>query len=67
MDIPFSNSPAKKLDFVTDDIMGQKIGQPVIGAFQPQDEALTFEMASPQNCGPKWYQASKQFSFITIN
>ena len=59
MDIPLSNSPAKKLDFLTDDIMGQKIGQPVIGAFQPQDEAFTFEIASYTNCGPGWVQVTK--------
>jgi poly(beta-D-mannuronate) lyase len=66
MEIPMTNSAAKKLNFVTYDILGAKIEQPFIGAFHSTDDTHSFEMASAQNCGPKWYQASKKTSDSTI-
>jgi poly(beta-D-mannuronate) lyase len=67
MEIPLTNLAAKKLNFVIYDILGTKIEQPVIGAFQSIDDTHSFEMASAQNCGPKWYQSSNNISHITIN
>ena len=36
--------------------MGQPRTNPVVGAFQDKDEKAKTEIASANNCGPKWYK-----------
>jgi len=56
IEIVYSNAPAKKIDFVIDDILGQDRKDPVIGAFQDKGENIVIEIATRQNCGPEWYK-----------
>ncbi len=56
IEMVYANTPAQKVPFIKTDIMGQPRTNPVVGAFQDKDEKAKTEMASANNCGPRWYK-----------
>lgn len=55
IELVYTKTPAQKVSFIKTDIMGQPRTSPVVGAFQDKDEKAKTEIASANNCGPKWY------------
>jgi len=56
IELVYTKTPAQKVPFIKTDIMGQPRTNPVVGAFQGIDEKFKTEIASANNCGPKWYK-----------
>ncbi|MEI6751844.1 MAG: chondroitinase-B domain-containing protein [Paludibacter sp.] len=56
IELVYSKIPAPKVPFISSDIMGQPRMKPVVGAFQDKDEKAKTEIASANNCGPRWYK-----------
>jgi len=54
--VAYSVNKAKKLPFITSDILGQNCSEPAIGALQNKGEKQMIELATSKNCGPRWYQ-----------
>ena len=57
LDVVYSNTPAKKVAFIKDDILGQMRIKPVVGAFQNKGDSVEVELATKENCGPEWYRS----------
>ena len=56
LEIVYTNTAAKRLAFIKEDILGQVRTTPVIGAFQNNIVNPTIAMATKHNCGPEWYR-----------
>ena len=56
LEVPITNSIARELSFLTNDILGTNRNNAVTGAFQHSEEVPSIEIASQKNCGPKWYK-----------
>jgi len=56
LEMVYTRLKSTKLPYVTLDILGQKRGENVIGAFQDKEEKPLVDLATSLNCGPKWYK-----------
>jgi len=57
LEMAYTNIPAKELSFIKNDIMIQPRINPVVGAFQDNEENVQITIANSKNCGPEWYKA----------
>jgi poly(beta-D-mannuronate) lyase len=55
-EIPYALTNAKKMSFITHDILGRYFDNMVIGAFQNPGKQKEIETATSLNCGPAWYK-----------